>query len=112
MSIHPIDLTGVYSQMDNVAKFNASQNQLAQAMANSSLDQASLENLEKSKAVQETSKNEVMSDKIKKDGSSGGQSQGYGSRKRKQGNQAEEEETEELREFRDPRLGAHIDITG
>ena len=109
MAIHPIDLTGVYSQMDNVAKFNASQNQLAQSMASHSLDQASMENLEKSKAVQETAKNDVMSDKIKKDGGSGSQGQSSGKKKK---DRQEEEEDEGLSEFKDPRLGIHIDITG
>lgn len=111
MAIHPIDLSVVYTQMDNVAKFNASQNQLAQAMNHASVEKGAMDNLEKSKTVQETAKNETVSTKIRNNGGSGGGGGYYGSGKKKrgQGDDAEGENTQE--EIRDPRLGQHIDIT-
>ena len=113
MAIHPIDLSLVYTQMDNVAKFNASQNQVSQAVNQAALDKGALDNLEKSKNVQEAAKNESTSTKIRKDGSSGGSSSSYqGNGKKKRSSGDEKEKTGGQQEISDPRLGLHVDITG
>ena len=114
MAIHPIDLSVVYTQMDNVAKFNASQNQVAQAMNQASLEKGAIDNLEKSKTVQEAAKNESTSTKIKKDGgSSGGNSSLYqGKGKKRRSSEEENKKSDGQQEISDPRLGLHVDITG
>ncbi|MBR3549124.1 MAG: hypothetical protein IKN90_03500 [Treponema sp.] len=114
MAIHPIDLSLVYTQMDNVAKFNASQNQVAQAINQSALDKGAIDNLEKSKTGQEAAKNESSSTKIKKDGGSGGGSSLYpGSGKKKNHSSDDGEDNRDgQKEISDPRLGLHVDITG
>ena len=113
MAIHPIDLSVVYTQMDNVAKFNASQNQVAQAINQSALDKGAIDNLEKSKTVQEAAKNESTSTKIKKDGGSGGGSGAYqGNGKKRRSSEEENKKSDGQQEISDPRLGLHVDITG
>ncbi|MBP5697105.1 MAG: hypothetical protein J6X11_10745 [Treponema sp.] len=113
MAIHPIDLSVVYTQMDNVAKFNASQNQVAQAINQSALDKGAIDNLEKSKTVQEAAKNESTSTKIKKDGGSGGGSGAYqGNGKKRRSSDDGKEKNDGQQEISDPRLGLHVDITG
>ena len=110
MGIHPIDLSTVYSQMDQVAKYGASQNQNLQMLSQNSLEKAAELQLEKSKAVKETDKDKEISPQVKKDGSGGGSfSQSGGKRKK---SSQEEEETSQSPEFTDPRLGLHIDIQG
>ena len=88
--------------MDNVAKFNASQNQVAQAMNQASLEKGAIDNLEKS------------STKIKKDGgSSGGNSSLYqGKGKKRRSSEEENKKSDGQQEISDPRLGLHVDITG
>ncbi len=112
MSIHPIDLSTVYSQMDKVAKYNASQNQALQAFNQNFIEKSAQAQLEKSKTVQEAAQNESSSTKIKKDGSgAGGGASGQGSRK-KDGEGESESQSSSGPEFTDPRLGLHIDIQG
>ena len=111
MAIQPIDLSIMYSQMDNVAKFSASQNQLAQAVNQMGADRVAQDTSEKSKTVQEVAKEDSEAGTINKDarnGSSDAQMQG----KRKNKDSQEDEEPPKQYEFTDPRLGRHIDITG
>lgn len=100
--------------MDNVAKFNASQNQVAQAMNQASLEKGAIDNLEKSKTVQEAAKNESTSTKIKKDGGSsgGGASLYQGKGKKRRSPEEENKKSDGQQEISDPRLGLHVDITG
>ncbi len=110
MGIHPIDLSTVYGQMDQVAKYGASQNQNLQLLSQNVIEKAGQMQLEKSKTVQETGKDEQISPNVKKDGSGSGGAF-YQSGRRKKDNSQEEEETVEA-EFSDPSLGQHIDIQG
>ncbi len=112
MAIQPIDLSVVYSQMDNVAKFNASQNQLAQVANQTGRDRTAAENLEKSKTVQETAQHDAEADTIKSNVEDGGSSSGFiaGGKKKKKEDSEEEPELEQ--EISDPALGRFIDITG
>ena len=114
MAIHPIDLSTVYSQIDNVAKFNASQNQLAQVANQQGINKAMRENLEKSQAVKETPKDNPNATTVKQDGRNGS---AYGDDVPNDRGERKSEDTEEEKsvtqfEFSDPRLGRHIDITG
>ncbi len=112
MAIQPIDLSVVYSQMDNVAKFNASQNHSVQFANQHGRDKTAAENLEKSKTVQDAAQKEVDSNKIKNnldEGGSAGQGLYSGSKKKKDESEAE---APVQKEYSDPLLGTIIDITG
>ena len=111
MAIQPIDLSVIYSQMDNVAKFNASQNHSVQFANQHGRDKTAAENLEKSKTVQDAAQKDVDSNKIKNNldqGGSAGQGLSFGGRKKKEA----ESEQKTSEEFNDPMLGRIIDITG
>ena len=112
MGIQPIDLSVIYSQMDNVSKFNASQNQLVQAANQQGRDKVALENLEKSKTVQNAARDETQSGNVKNN-LEGGSSSGYSSGGRKK-KAPGEDETEDVSpdEISDPGLGQLIDIIG
>ena len=111
MAIQPIDLSVVYSQMDNVAKFNASQNHSVQFANQHGRDRTAAENLEKSKTVQNASQKEVDSNTVKNDleqNGSAGQGMYSGNKKKRE----EEIEVPLQEECADPMLGNFIDITG
>ena len=112
MGIQPIDLSVVYSQMDNVSKFNASQNQLVQAANQQGRDKVASENLEKSKTVQNAARDEAQSGNVK-NSLEGGSSFGYagGKRKKREG-EDDDEETDAPDEISEPELGQLIDIIG
>ena len=114
MAIHPIDLSTVYTQIDNVAKFNASQNQLAQVANQQGIDKASKDNLVKSQAVKEAPEDRPDTATVKQDGRHGASSDGGNLSEKKERNPDTEEENESPKQFEisDPRLGQHIDITG
>ncbi len=112
MAIQPIDLSTMYSQMDNVAKFTASQNQLAQVGNQIGADRLAQDASEKAKTVQEVAKEDSEAGTINKDarnGTSGGQGQ---TKEKKNKSDQEDAEKPKQYEFSDPLLGRHIDITG
>ncbi|MBO5607348.1 MAG: hypothetical protein J5930_05570 [Treponema sp.] len=111
MAIQPIDLSVMYSQMDNVAKFSASQNQAAYAANQSGMEKAAQEILEKSKAVQEAAKDNPQANTVRQDGRQGAGSDPQGSSKRRDSEEETENPSGQV-EITDPRLGQHIDITG
>ncbi len=113
MGIQPIDLSVVYSQMDNVSKFNASQNQLVQAANQHGRDKVASENLEKSKTVQNAARDETHSGNVK-NSLEGGGSFGYasGEKKKKESGKEEEGELSVPDEISEPELGQLIDIIG
>lgn len=111
MGIQPIDLSVVYSQMDNVSKFNASQNQLVQAANQQGRDKVASENLEKSKTVQNAARDEAQSGNVK-NSLEGGSSFGYAGGKRKQKEREEDEEDAAPDAISEPELGQLIDIIG
>ena len=110
MALQPIDLSTVYSQMDKVAKYNASQTQTAQIAHQMGQERLTQVELQKSQSVNEAAKNKADSAKIK-DGD-GGQ-QAYGGSSGKKQRQEEDQSSEEKKtvQITDPRLGQHIDIT-
>lgn len=107
MAIHPIDLSTIYSQLDNVAKFNASQNQNVQNAAGIMHSVTVAQEAEKAKAVQETAKNESSADEIKDDSENSSSEEKEKSDKKEN---SQEEEHKQI-EITDPKLGQHIDIT-
>ena len=111
MGLQPIDLSTIYSQMDKVAKYAASQNQVSQLASQQRQEKASFDQLEKSKTVQEA-KEQSSTSGIKKDGSQGGSSGAAAGRQDKKNTQDEDELESAPGEFTDPRLGQHIDIRG
>ena len=114
MGIQPIDLSVIYSQMDNVSKFNASQNQLVQASNQQGRDKVASENLEKSKTVQNVSRDESKSGNVKNNLEGGG-SFGYASGEKKRTekeNDGDENAVSPQEEISDPDLGQLIDIIG
>ncbi len=112
MAIQPIDLSVMYSQMDNVSKFNASQNQLIQTANQQGRDKTAAESLEKSKTVQTAARNEVESNAIKNNLEEGGSAYGSLAKRKKRKDEKEDEEKPEIKEFSDPLLGHIIDIVG
>ena len=113
MGIQPIDLSVIYSQMDNVSKFNASQNQLVQVANQQGRDRVASENLEKSKTVQNAARDETQSGNVKNNlegGGFSGASAGSGKKKGRDGDDDGEELPPD--EISDPGLGQLIDIIG
>ncbi|MBP5443086.1 MAG: hypothetical protein J6W60_10140 [Treponema sp.] len=111
MAIQPIDLSTMYSQMDNVAKFSASQNQLAQVVNQVAADRVAQDTSEKAKTVQEVAKEDSEAGTINKDARNGSSNEQRQAKDRKN-KDSQEEEAPKQYEFTDPRLGRHIDITG
>ena len=111
MAIQPIDLSTMYSQMDNVAKFTASQNQLAQVGNQIGADRLAQDASEKAKTVQEVAKEESEAGIINKDAENGSSDE-QGQSKGKKNAEEQEEDAPKQYEFSDPLLGRHIDITG
>ncbi|WP_407400859.1 hypothetical protein [Treponema sp.] len=118
MAIQPIDLSTVYSQMDKMGQFNASQVQNSHMANRAHMEKTAQQDTEKAKTVQESSKNKESND-IKADVNQGG---GAGQGLLEDSGEAEKkvmEQTEEaakpapkLYEIRDPNLGQHIDLIG
>ena len=113
MGIQPIDLSVVYSQMDNVSKFNASQNQLVQAANQQGRDKVASENLEKSKTVQNVARDEAHSGVVRNSLEGGGSSgAAYGGRGRRPSEETDKGESSVPDEIHEPGLGQLIDIIG
>ncbi len=107
MSIQPIDLQTMYSQMQNVARTVANaqfQPQLTEQMRENLIIQ---QQQEKAKSVHRAADEESKSTSVDEDGSSGSQ---YGASSGKQG-QNEEPQEPKRTEIREGYLGRHIDIT-
>ena len=112
MAIQPIDLSTMYSQMDNVAKFNVAQTQGAQIATQVKNEKLAEMQFQQNQAVKETAKNSD-SRKVRPDGHQGGEGAFASDGKKKDGENAEEEEeVPESKGFSDPSLGQHIDIMG
>ena len=109
MAIQPIDLSTMYSQMDKVAKYNASQNQNAQLANSVSIGKSVQTNLEKAQQVKQTAKNELEAMNVNADGKQS--EQNTSSKKQKQKKEEEAQPEKKQQEIKDPLLGQHIDIT-
>ncbi len=109
MAIHPIDLQTMYSQLSNVAKQAASQQQGAQLAASVYQEKAVRENLEESARVQRTTGDQSKSASVDGDGKN--QDGGREREKRKRDGSDEEPPQPEQGRVQEPYLGRHIDIT-
>lgn len=111
MAIHPIDLSTMYSQLENVSKFNASQNQLAQVLNQNSNKIESQHEFEKIQTVKETEKN-AEDGKINPDAKNSQQfAEGENSASEEK-NQNQESKAKNEFVVKNPRIGRIIDITG
>jgi hypothetical protein len=107
MAIQPIDLSTMYSQMDKVAKYNASQDQNAQLANSVSIGKTVQTNLEKAQQVKQAATNELEAMNVNADGKQS--EQNTGSKKKKKEEEVQPEKKQQ--EIKDPLLGQHIDIT-
>lgn len=111
MAIQPIDLSTMYSQMDKVAKFSASQDQNAQLSNSVNMNKTVQENLEKTKEVHQAAADKPEAVKVRPDGKQQTQLENRKGKQQKDGEQKEEEAQKKAKEIVDPLLGQHIDIT-
>ncbi len=112
MAINTIDLSTMYSQLDNVSKFNASQNQLAQVLSQNSNKIESQHEFEKIQTVKETEK-DAEGGKINPDGKNGQSfEEGENSSSNDKAKQKEESVSKNEYVVKNPRIGRIIDITG
>ncbi len=115
MAIHPIDLSTVYTQLDNVAKLTpASQNQNQQLAFSLTIAQESQKSQLAEEGVKELNESsESTSTKITDEKNSSGESSFYGKKNDKKEKDEEKEDSAPVRKkISEPNLGNHIDITG
>lgn len=108
MAIQPIDLQTIYSQMSNVAKNVAHQqngNQLTQAMQENVAVQQEQERLAQ---VHKTAENEANTSQVK---DKGHQNNSFQNQKNQKKSKEEEPEKKKLTEIRESFLGQNIDIS-
>lgn len=111
MAVQPIDLSTIYSQMDKIGQFNASQVQTASMANRQHLEKTAQQQTQKAQTVTETSQSEDSS-KIKADVSQGGGAgQGLLQEEGKSAKQEPEVKKPTVYEIKDPNLGQHIDVT-
>ena len=111
MAIQPIDLQTIYSQMGNVAKNVAHQqngNQLTQAMQENAAVQQKQEQLAQ---VHKTAENEAVASQIKDEAHQNNSFQNQRNQRNQKKNQEEELEKNKLTEIRESFLGQNIDIS-
>jgi len=112
MAIHPIDLSTVYSQMDKVAKYSASQNQQAQAASQLSNTQAANEQFQKTQGVQEAAQQDTdTAAKVRPDGKNNDAEQNASDEKKRKDESETDAEPRKQWEIKDPRVGNFIDIS-
>lgn len=109
MAIAPLDLQVLYSQLENVSKTVAHQQQGKQLANAIQQEVHARELLEKSSTVQQLNSGDDSVQKVK-DRAAGGSSQN-GSHKKNKEDEHSEEQTEPIA-FQDPNLGKFIDISG
>lgn len=108
MAIQPIDLQTIYSQMSNVAKNVAHQqngNQLTQAMQENVAVQQEQERLSQ---VHKTAENDANTSQVKDEGH---QNNSFQNQKNQKKSKEEEPEKKKLTEIRESFLGQNIDIS-
>lgn len=112
MAVQPIDLSTIYSQMDKIGQFNASQVQNANMANRQHLEKTAQQQTQKARTVTEASQSEDSA-KIKADvEQGGGAGQGLLQGEGKPALRQEQEiKKPVVYEIKDPSLGQHIDIT-
>lgn len=112
MSLQPVDMSTIYTQMDKVGKYNASQDSNLKHAQNMQEISKIQENTQQAKAIGKIDQNQSETAKLREDGKN---STGYGSNsgQTKQQNQQQDDEQNQKRVnvITDPLLGKHIDIT-
>ena len=112
MGIQPIDLQTMYTQLSNVSKSmaGAQQAQLTEAMQQQGNIQRSMENAAR---VQQTSNEKSDTNSVNQNGSNSSGAYGGKNQKRKNSDEIEHDDTQEVRPPKSDRsyLGTIIDIT-
>ncbi|MCR5217233.1 hypothetical protein [Treponema sp.] len=112
MAIQPIDLSTMYSQMDNVARMSSGQEHSASVANFARLERSQQQELQKSENVNQVNKKNGEGSKVKSDGKNSSQGQEEASEKKKKDAGEEEKEPDRTIHLTDPRRGRLIDITG
>ena len=110
MAIQPIDLSTMYSQMDNVARISSGQAHSEAASSYARLERSQQLEMQKSENVNEVNKNEGEGARVKSDGRNPS-GDGEESEEKKEKEQQEETSGKTF-QIKDPRRGRLIDITG
>lgn len=111
MAIQPIDLQTLYSQLENVSKNVAFQQQGVQLRDDMQLTEKARQEFLKKRAVTKTREDEEQADTVRERKNGTNQQQTSGESRRKEEEQKEEEPVTEI-QIHDPMLGRIIDIHG
>ena len=110
MAIQPIDLSTVYSQMDNVSKINGAQVQASQQVSKEHVEKLQNQEFQAKGDVHAISEQKHEDNRIKNE--SRGSGGGDASASKKDSGDKESEEKPAVKELKDPRIGRFIDIMG
>lgn len=111
MAIQPIDLSTIYSQLDNIGKFSAMQNQSAQLATQQNLAGEARADLAKTRTVKKTPSDDSFADGIKDEGGGSSDFTNAGEQHKKEDEQDAGDKPRQT-ELKDPRTGNFIDIMG
>lgn len=111
MAIQPIDLSTIYSQLDNIGKFSAMQNQSAQLAAQQNLAGEARADLAKTRTVNKTPSDDSFADGIKDEGGGSSDFTNAGEQHKKEDEQDAGDKPRQT-ELKDPHTGNFIDIMG
>ncbi len=109
MGLVPLDLQILYSQLDNVSKTVAHQQQGKRLATAVEQERIAQKDAEKNEAVQQLKSNDEAIQRIK---DREGENKNFQEEKRKQETPEENQKPEEPVAFQDPHLGKFIDISG
>jgi len=110
VAIQPIDLSTMYSQMDNVARISSGQTHAEAASTYASLERSQQLEMQKSENVNEVNKNEGEGARVKSDGRNSSEDKEESDKKKD--DEKQEETSKTTFQLKDPRRGRLIDITG
>ena len=110
MAIQPIDLSTVYSQMDNVSKMNGAQLQAAQQVSREHVEKLQKDEFQAKGDVHsiESRKNEDNRIKNESKGNSGEEE----TESKKKSDGEEDQPKPSVSEVKDPRVGRFVDLMG
>ena len=109
MSVSPLDLQTLYSNLKNVGQQHAAERASEIASQDKKADELVRKADERDHKVAETKDLETGIDKINEDEHNNRQGSGQ---KEKEQQQEAEEQTAKKKYFEDPEIGSHIDISG
>ena len=110
MAIQPIDLSTVYSQMDNVSKINGAQVQASQQVSREHVEKLQKDEFQAKGDVHSIESRKSEDNRIKNESKGSGSEEESESKKKSDGE--EEQKKNPVTEVKDPRVGRFIDIMG